>query len=251
MPRNVRLAISKIRRDGGTQGRCEIDGDVVRDYADLMAGGTEFPPVRIWFDGETNWLSDGFQRVAAAERIGLTEINAEIREGTLGDAQWDSYGANSFHGLRRSKTEVARAVQRALQHPVAAKLSNLQIAKHLGIPETTLRRMRHFASSPNGGDAVRIAVRAGKAYTINTSAIGKIPSQYRNERKGLVELNVGFAEMKSGGSPDAQRVLNVVGNWAFGPTTSQDCLRALEHLLTALKAPHGSHSASASGMFNR
>jgi hypothetical protein len=51
-----------------------------------------FPPVSDWFDGKKYWLSDGFQRIAAAEQLARAHIDAEIRLGACGDAQSDSYG---------------------------------------------------------------------------------------------------------------------------------------------------------------
>jgi hypothetical protein len=76
---------------------------VIRQYAALMMGGVALPPVTVWFDGDNYWLTDGFHRIASAEQLGYREIQAAIRLGSLSDAQWDSYSANSHHGLRRSR----------------------------------------------------------------------------------------------------------------------------------------------------
>jgi hypothetical protein len=56
-----------------------------------MKDGTTFPPIRVWWDGSSYWLSDGFQRLAAAKQAGITEITCKIPEGSLTEAQWDSY----------------------------------------------------------------------------------------------------------------------------------------------------------------
>ena len=59
-----------------------------------MRDGAKFPPVTV-FDGENNWLSDGFHRFYA----GLEEIEADVRQGTLRDAKLFSMSANAVHEL--------------------------------------------------------------------------------------------------------------------------------------------------------
>ena len=210
-----------------------------------MAEGVEFPPVTVWFDGQRHWLSDGFQRIAAAEKIGLAEIEVEVRRGTVSDAQWHSYGANAGHGIRRTRREIVLAVQRAVKHTKAAKLSNVQLARHLGIPETTLRRIRGRLSSPNGEDSsgVRMASRGGKLYQINTTSIGKTRTKSGERSRSVAQLHLGINEMKARGSVDAQHVLTIFRNWAFGNTNSDDCIRALEQFIETVR--HNSHSLAA------
>ena len=127
----------------------------------LPAADTPFPPLRVWFDGSQYWLSDGFHRLAAAKRAGFKYVTASVENGSLEDAIWDSYGANSRHGLPRRRLDVIATIQRALLHPHATALSNVQIAKRIGIPETTLRRWRKRLSSPDGEDGVRLVTRKG------------------------------------------------------------------------------------------
>lgn len=83
----VMLEVRRIRRDGGTQGRVSVDRSVVNEYAELMESGTRFPPVRVWFDGASYWLSDGFQRVAAAESAGFDRLAAEVFRGIVRGCQ--------------------------------------------------------------------------------------------------------------------------------------------------------------------
>ena len=172
--REVRLLeISTIRRDGGTQHRVISNPALIAQYAELMSTGAEFPPITVWFDGSNCWVSDGFQRIAACERIDRRQIPAEIRMGTQGDAQWHSYRANSDHGRRRTRADVRVVVQGALQHPKAAVMSNMEIARHLNLPEATLRRWRKTLSSSSDEDTVRIVTRGQSTYLLDTSSIGK------------------------------------------------------------------------------
>jgi len=155
------LEIEAIRTDGVTQCPAVVAQQLIDEYAALMIAGTVFPPVRVSFDGEQYWLTDGFQRIAAAKTAGQTRISVAIRTGSLTEARWDSYSSNADYGLRRTSADIEIAVKRALVHPNAATLSNVQLAKHLNVPETTLRRWRKCVSSPVDEDTVRVVERAG------------------------------------------------------------------------------------------
>jgi hypothetical protein len=235
-PRVDLLEIANIRKDGGTQHRLAVDQGIVAEYASLMLEGVVFPPVRVWYDGTNYWLTDGFQRLAAAERDGRTCIDAEIWQGTHSEAQWDSYGANSCHGLRRTQAEIGNVIRSALQHPAAAFVSNVEIAKHLGVPEATLRRWRSRLSLPLDRDPVRIAKRKGREYAIRVGKIGKKRTG-RAHAKSMTDLRAELEEMKPQASPNARRILNVFGNWAFGRATVSDCLEAIEIAIRELTRP--------------
>src|ERR1035438_3280634 len=76
------IPIASIRKDGETQHRTLIDSEVVAEYSALMLEGILFPPIRVWWDGNHYWLSDGFHRVAAAEAANLDEVHADVRLGS-------------------------------------------------------------------------------------------------------------------------------------------------------------------------
>jgi hypothetical protein len=111
----VRLSLDLIRTDGGTQSRAALDDKTVAEYAEAMREGVEFPPVIVFHDGSTHWLADGFHRRFAAERAGLTDIEADVRAGTTNDALWYALGANRTHGLRLSRGDKRHAVELALR----------------------------------------------------------------------------------------------------------------------------------------
>ena len=223
------LALALLRVDGDTQHRIAIHAAVVAEYAALMEAGAEFPPIRVWWDGTDYWLSDGFHRLAAAKRAGLVSIAAEVLQGSLADAQWDSYAANSAHGVRRTAEETQRVVRLALRHPNAAMRSNVEIAKHLHIPEATLRRWRKLLSSSSDEDTTRVVTRGGSTYLLRTANIGHRGS--RPKSKSRRDLEADLAAMKARSSPQIRRLLNIVGNWALGRATAEACLEALERVL--------------------
>src|SRR5437879_4689616 len=101
-PVAVELPLELLRLDGGTQGRVATDPTIVSEYAALMSEGVAFPAIRVWHDGQHYWVADGFQRIAAAKLAGRMHLPADILSGTLEDAQWDCFSANSTHGARRT-----------------------------------------------------------------------------------------------------------------------------------------------------
>lgn len=111
----TRLKIEDLTINAGTQARASIDETVVADYALRMEEGDQFPGVIVFYDGNRNLLADGFHRVMAAERIGYTDIDADIRTGTGQDALWYALGANRKNGQRMSRGDVKHAVELALR----------------------------------------------------------------------------------------------------------------------------------------
>lgn len=145
----MKLHIDQIRLDGGTQPRATIDDEVVQEYMERMAEGEQFPSVVVYHDGENYWLVDGFHRYRAVNNMDWTEIECEIRQGTLKDAQWYSYSANRVNGLHRSHDDIKRAVEGALA--ARADLSDKDIARHIGVHFHTVagHRAKLGASMPN------------------------------------------------------------------------------------------------------
>jgi ParB-like chromosome segregation protein Spo0J len=246
LPREfITLDIHRIRRDGDTQGRVALSESVIREYSDLMRMGVEFPPVRTWFDGDAYWLSDGFQRVAAAELVGLKVISAEVVRGTLEEARWDSYAANSSHGLRRSRADIEVIIRRALEHPKGSHLSNRELARQLSLPEPTIRRWRRRVSASPDADTIRIAVRAGLAYPIETANIKKSGELRRHREKSLEDLRREFNTIKQLASPHGRILLTIIGSWIFESAPATVCLDRIEEAVRELSLVAGKRELSA------
>jgi hypothetical protein len=172
------LPISSIRVDGGTQPRATINLQTVSDYMNDMAGGAEFPPVDVFYDGSNYWLADGFHRIKAAEKSGRDEIACEVLQGTQQDAQWYSFGANKGNGLRRTNQDKQRAVKAALQHPSGASLSDVQIAAHVGVSDQMVRNHRR-RMEPTSKDLKSKRRQGRDGRTINVANIGKASAPSR------------------------------------------------------------------------
>jgi len=169
-----KLQLSVIKTDGGTQPRAEINAEVVAEYADAMRDGAEFPPVVVFFDGTNYWCADGFHRIQAMHEAGFTYIMADIRQGTLRDAQWFSFGANKDHGLRRCKGDSKRAIEKILTDPEWSKIPQSQIAAHVGVSDAYVSQVKvTIKNLIVRSDGVTFTTKHGTTATMNTANIGK------------------------------------------------------------------------------
>jgi phage N-6-adenine-methyltransferase len=169
------INLDNIRLDGGTQPRAQLDWTAIASYTEDMQNGDTFPPIVAYYDGADYWLVDGFHRVRAAQQAGLTEIAADVRQGSLQEAQWHSYGVNATHGLRRSNDDKRRAVEAALRHEYASRCSNREIARHCGVGSRTVDNYRReMEATAQIAQSDRRIGADGR--TINTANIGKTPA---------------------------------------------------------------------------
>ena len=135
----------QIRTDLGTQMRTEVTAEVVKDYADAMDRGVEFPPILVCYNEPENMfiMIDGYHRLAAHMLTYPNDrILAEQMLGDVSDAIWASLGMNQSHGLRRTNEDKRNAVKHALLHPKGADLSDRQIAEHVGVSHSSVSRIR-------------------------------------------------------------------------------------------------------------
>ncbi len=61
------LSLERIRTEG-TQVRVALSETVIREYAEAIEQGDEFPPIEVYYDETAYWLADGFHRVQAAQQ---------------------------------------------------------------------------------------------------------------------------------------------------------------------------------------
>lgn len=151
------IPINRIRRDGGTQIRAELDAERVEQYRVDMLNGDKFPPVEATYDGTFYWLTDGFHRVAAAEKLGRDTFEVTIVQGTQSDAQWTSYAANNKNGKGLTREDLIRAIDGVLQHQRGTNMSDHAIALYL---KTTQRALI--------ADRRRALIATGKIYQSET-----------------------------------------------------------------------------------
>lgn len=146
----ISLALSKIRTNGGTQTRAEMNAEAVAEYAEAMREGAEFPALVVFYDGADYYLADGFHRHAAAAAAGLAAVACGVRQGTQRDAVLFSVGANETHGLRRTSADKRRAVLMMLSDPEWSAWSDREIARQCLVGKSTVNRLRADVSVPKG-----------------------------------------------------------------------------------------------------
>ncbi len=166
------LPLEKLRLDGETQPRTEIDQSVVNEYARLYEAGVKLEPVDAFFDGTIHWLADGFHRWHAARKAGLDKIKCNVHQGTQEDAQWFSVAANKAHGLQRSNADKVKAVKTALKHPKGTKMSDGQLAEYVGVSDRMIAKYR-AELTPKVSESNTREGRDGR--TIDTTNIGGKP----------------------------------------------------------------------------
>jgi hypothetical protein len=138
----MKLELSQIKRDGGTQARLSLNHEAVEDYSAAMKEGAEFPPVVVFHDGENYWLADGFHRCAAADYAGINSVEAEVRTGSRSEALRYALGANKQHGVRPTREDKRHAVNLALDDAELCELSNYDLADAIGVSEGFIRKVK-------------------------------------------------------------------------------------------------------------
>ena len=140
---NIRqIPLRFIRQDARTQARAGMNHDVVEAYATKMVDGAKFPPVVLFQDKDHYWLGDGFHRVAAAEKAGKKNINAEIREGAFRDAWLHSIGANDNHGARLTNADKRHAVTMLLKDDLCSTYPDRRLAVLANVSQPFVSKMR-------------------------------------------------------------------------------------------------------------
>jgi len=136
------MLVEKIRIDCGTQSREKIDQQVVSDYAVALKEGAKFPAVVVFHDGLEYYLADGFHRYLAHVQAGRTEIEAEVKNGTLRDAILYSLSANETHGLRRTNADKRKSVMTLLEDEEWKQWSSSDIARACKVSHVFVIKLR-------------------------------------------------------------------------------------------------------------
>jgi predicted transcriptional regulator len=165
----MKIKLSFITIDAGTQARQKINQDVVNEYAQLLGEGTIFPPVVVF--GEKNILADGWHRYFAHRAAGIKEIEIDSREGDVRDAIFYGFGANKHRGLQMNQADTRSIIGRLLMDNEWSKLGDRKIADHVGVSSTTVLRLRQ--SMEGAGQLIKkrtkTYVRDGKEIKVDVS----------------------------------------------------------------------------------
>ena len=179
-----RIPVTAISADPECQLRAACSSVTVQEYSDALVAGATFPPVIVFSDGDSYWLSDGFHRFEAHQSAGLAEINAEIRDGGLRDAKLFAAGANADHGLRRTQADKRNSILALLTDPEWRNWSDKEIARRTGTSDKTVAKVRRELSGEGVNAEIRVEERTFTT-KYGTEAKRRIPSRPSNG--GMVE----------------------------------------------------------------
>lgn len=113
----MKLKITDLSVTFETQTRAGFDESIVEEYKEAYLDKAKFPPITVYADPDLNqyWIADGFHRLEAAKRAGLTTIDAEVIDGDKLDAVICALSANTTHGMRRTNADKRHCVMVALK----------------------------------------------------------------------------------------------------------------------------------------
>jgi len=175
------INIADIRIDGGTQIRKELNQFKVDEYAQQMDEGVVFPPITVFFDGSSTWLSEGFHRLFSEKKRGSTTIKAIVKNGTIEDAILFALGSNK-HGLNMTAEDYRRSINIMIKHPKWSEWSNIKIAEWIGTSASTVARVKKEQDNPQP-TTKKFIDKHGNESTMDTSKIGKKPAKPKPEPK--------------------------------------------------------------------
>jgi hypothetical protein len=231
------IALTNIVVDERCQFREALDWDYVNALAEDLARGDTLPPVDLFYNDETYWLSSGFHRFHAAERARHTHIEAKIHQGGLREAILFAAGSNSRHGLRRSNADKRKAVMALLADDEWSTWSDREIARRCQVNHELVGRLR--PKDVSGGTASEKRVykdKHGNVGVMDTSRIG-----HRIEAEATTDAPVPFEgpdipKPQFGREPEPPPTAQPAhGSWTGSEIVEQ--LFALEQLVQDLPLP--------------
>lgn len=155
------LNLGALVLDPKLQSRAEINEQTIEDYADAIKLGDEFPPVLVYFDGISYYLTDGYHRYHSHKKAGKAGIACEVVNGTFTDAVLRATSVNSKHGMRRTYADKRKAVMTLLDDFEWSQWSNAEIARHCGVSPTFVANLRDSGTP----DEVKYKTATGKVMT--------------------------------------------------------------------------------------
>ena len=171
--------------DVGIQPRFKLDLDLVKEYAEKMRDGEKFPPPVVFCDGSHNYLSAGFNRVMALKSNGHVEIECEVINGTIEDAQDYAWKSNNDHGAPLTAEEKREIIRKALKTKRYSESSNNELAKEFKISSMTVGRVRiamQEESKEEQPKERKYKDKNGNEKIMDTSKIGKKPKDEPKEK---------------------------------------------------------------------
>lgn len=127
-----------------TRVRAHLSKEAIEDYSELFEGGSHFPALDVFSDGEKFYLVDGFHRLAAATGCECEAVECEVIDGTLRDALEAAIRGerNRDHGVRRSNADKRKAIEKALGDEEWRGWSDRRLADMVGVSDKLVAQVR-------------------------------------------------------------------------------------------------------------
>jgi hypothetical protein len=148
-PTIMELSIFTIEADPRVQQRAALDLDTVAAYTALYQEGVDLGPLVAFTDGKSMFLADGFHRIQAANLAGIEWVSVEVHPATGPDAFRDAlFHATkcNLHGKPLSNADKRKRVVTMIQDPEWGRWSDNGIAKHCGVAQSFVSKIRHSLS---------------------------------------------------------------------------------------------------------
>jgi ParB-like chromosome segregation protein Spo0J len=130
----VKIPIDSIIVDPSIQIRQRLHEEAVTRYVDAF---DELPPIVVFETAEGRLLSDGMHRLAAANRLGMLDIEVELRNGTRADAEEHAITANTKNAIPLTASELEDGIGRLKARGDGWRV----ISKKMSLPEKTVNRI--------------------------------------------------------------------------------------------------------------
>ena len=236
----MKIELSKIRIDGGTQSRVKLNDEWVQELTEkLLEGKVQLPPLKAFFDGKHYWLGDGFHRYHANKKAGIKQVECDSTNGTKRDAKIYSWKANHDHGLPRTNEDRRAIVMEAIQDIEYCDKSDREIAEACEVSPMTVGRVR---KSMDLEKATKRMTKAGRV--IDTTKIGRVKKEepeaipeddklkeLATEHKAVSEENAKLRDMLAiGALPEAEEAKAQV------QTTIEELRKEVSNLELQLRA---------------
>ena len=189
------ISLSRIVAHQEVQARVAMNEETIEEYTEAMRNGDKFPPVVVFSDddGASYWLADGFHRFEAAKEAGHNFIQAEIRSGGKREAILFAVGANSSHGLRRSREDKRNSVLKLLKDREWSQWSDREIARQCRVSHPLASKLRaDLTGNFTSENQVRTyRTKHGNLSAMNTRNIGRWKQRDKDREEHQRELEEG------------------------------------------------------------
>jgi hypothetical protein len=165
------ISLNEIIIDDEIIARVELNEKYLAEIENDLKDGAKLPPVIVFSDKTDYYLVDGLHRYHAVKNQKQETIIAMIHKGDKRAAILFSCSVNSENGLRRTNDDKRKAVNKMLTDSEWSQWSDGVIAKHAGVTQPFVSRMRRDLTQ-NGFESTTRRVTAN-GRIIDTKGIGK------------------------------------------------------------------------------